>query len=133
METKEKEFVPKGLEQDIPPEAVTPHSELPKLPQQNNLKKFFPLVLVIGAILFGIIVYMAMQKVIDPNTPNPIQNPDLSPTPSPTPIRHQTLVATSSGFLTMEEDISSLSAELQEFSKDDPALSPPNLVLPLGF
>lgn len=56
-----------------------------------------------------------------------------SPTPTPTPMRIPSAVATHSAFRALEQAYASLSAGLDATNLDDPSLTPPVLDLPLGF
>jgi hypothetical protein len=96
-------------------------------------EKIIPLILACLAIMTGIGLFVILQK-INNNTfvPTPITIV-VTPTPSPTPIRNATNISTTSAFLTLQENISKLNTTINEFEKDDPSLSPPSLVLPLGF
>lgn len=54
-------------------------------------------------------------------------------TPSPTPIRNVSPVATTSAFLALEQSISTLSANIAATNADDPTLTPPIIELDLGL
>lgn len=98
----------------------------------SPLKKWLPLLFVLGAILTGILVFIILQGMTKRPAPEQI-TVIVTPTPSPTPIRTPSSVATTSAFIAFVDHVSSLSSQIEEFEKDDPALSPPSFVLPLGF
>lgn len=121
------------LNQPIMPPTSTGANELP---QRSTDKKrtiiLLGIVLFIG-ILFGVGSYVAVQQITKKPEEPKVTTIVVTPTPSPTPIRYQTNISTTSAFISMEEAISSFSQKLIDFSKDDPSLNPPNLVLPLGL
>jgi hypothetical protein len=125
-------------QQSIPPppapaqNPTVPASPAPQ-PKKGIPHRLFPIFLVVGAIFFGAFIYYLIQKLTTKPLEPEITTVIVTPTPSPTPFRYPTNVSTSSGFLLLEESISSFSAELDKFSKDDPSLSPPNLILPIGL
>ncbi len=105
-------------------------------PQKSTDKKrtiiLLGIVLFIG-ILFSIGSYIAIQQITKKPEESKVTTIVITPTPSPTPIRYQTNISTTSAFISLEETIASFSKKLIDFSKDDPSLNPPNLVLPLGL
>lgn len=111
----------------IPP--VAPQS----IPKVGILQRIFPFLLAVVAIFFGAFIYYVIQKVTTTPEQPIVTTIIATPTVAPTPFRNATVISTSSAFISLETDISSFSSELSEFSKDDPSLSPPNLVLPLGL
>ena len=54
-------------------------------------------------------------------------------TPTPTPIRIPSALATQSAFLALEQGVASLSAQITATQIQDQTLTPPVLDLPLGF
>lgn len=62
-------------------------------------------------------------------------SPTPTPTviPTPTPIRTLSALASQSAFLSLSENVASLTSQLRNFVTEDPSLSPPVLDLPLGF
>lgn len=110
----------------------TPVSPVPvKLP--SEIKKFWPFMIALLAILTGITVFLVIQRLQPPKpTPGPVTIV-ITPTPTPTPIRQATVVSTSQTFMDFQTEIASFSAGVKEYEKDDPMLSPPILTLPLGF
>ncbi len=85
--------------------------------------------LVIGIGLLVLLLFSLMRS--KPPPPGPVA--PASPTPSPTPIRILSVIATDSAFQALRASQASLSSELSLLSPDDPSLTPPVLVLPLGF
>ncbi len=140
------QYTPSGLTPEQPAQPIVPPLQpavqpeppapvVPPVPQRipGILQKILPILIVIGAIFFGAFVYYLIQKSTNKDVDPGITTVIVTPTPSPTPVRYQTSVSTSSAFVALEQSISSFSAKLNEFSKEDPSLSPPNLVLPLGL
>lgn len=95
-------------------------------------EKLWPLILAVCAIFFGIVIFAIVQKFMEKPTPTQI-TVIVTPTPSPTPVRNMTTVATTSSFAAFDSAVASLSAKVQGYEENDPSLSPPSLVLPLGF
>ncbi len=120
----------------VTPQPSTPVSEAtPSVTKKIPVtwEKIIPLVLACLAILTGIGVFMAIQGINNRTfEPKPITIV-VTPTPSPTPIRNITNLSTSSAYTAFTDAVASLSSNIQEFEKEDPSLSPPTLVLPLGF
>lgn len=100
---------------------------------RSEVEKFTPFILAILAICTGIMIFTVIQVLQpEPEQPMPVTIV-ITPTPTPTPIRTPTNVSTSSAFLTFVDDVNTLQNSIRDFEKDDPMLSPPALVLPLGF
>jgi hypothetical protein len=102
------------------------------IPLPPVLERLLPLLLAVFAIFLGILVFGVVQKFIEKPEPKPMTI-IVTPTPSPTPIRNRTTIATTSAFTQFEANIASLSGKVNAFQESDPSLSPPSLVLPLGF
>lgn len=83
-------------------------------------------------VVIGIIGLFAVRNFYKPPT-IPIVVREETPTPSPTPVRSLSQIATQSAFIALEEAYSSFSTSLTTTNLDDPSLSPPTLDLPLGF
>jgi len=85
---------------------------------------------VILCILLGFLLYRQVtQQPSDPAAPTPTP----TSTPSPTPIRELSGIAGDPAFAELEASVASLSASIRNFNAQDPSLSPPSLILPLGF
>lgn len=86
----------------------------------------------IGVAIGGILLLLLVRSLLPARAPDP---PIIAPsaTPSPTPIREQSAVATQSAFISLEAHLASVSAAIRATNLDDPSLSPPNIDLPLGF
>lgn len=84
-----------------------------------------------GSIIFCMSM-LFVWKILNP-PPKPIIQVVPSSTPTPTPIRILSAVATQSAFLRLVDYQASLSAALSATNLDDPSLSPPIIELPLGF
>ena len=85
-------------------------------------------ILLIGA-LAGAVWFFTKAKPAP--TPNQVEAPILSPTP--TPVRSASPVATTSAFLALEQSVASLATALGATSGDDPTLTPPIIELDLGL
>lgn len=89
--------------------------------------------IIAGVVVFiGIIGLIVIRNVYKPS-PTSIVVREETPTPSPTPVRSLSAIATQSAFIALDEAYSSFSASLTATNLDDPSLSPPVLDLPLGF
>ncbi len=84
----------------------------------------------IGIGLIGIFVW---RGITQKSTKDIAATPTPTHTPSPTPIRQISALASQSGFIALDEKIASLSSSIKNYIIEDPSLSPPVLVLPLGF
>ena len=85
-----------------------------------------------GVATTGILFLILVRGLWPTQTPEvPIIAP--SATPSPTPIRELSPVATQSAFISLETRLASVSAAITATNLDDPSLSPPVIDLPLGF
>lgn len=85
-----------------------------------------------GVIVIGVIVLIIVSKLINTTQKPQIQVVE-APTPTQTPVRMLSAIATQSAFVALEQTHASLSAALAGVNLDDPSLSPPVLDLPLGF
>lgn len=119
-----------------PPPPVSSTPPMPPVPPKaapSIINRLLPFIIAITAIITGVIVYVALKG----ETPLS-QTPDtitiiVTPSPTPTPIRNASAVSQTQDFVTFSENISSLSAKIKDFEREDPSLAPPSLVLPLGF
>lgn len=84
-------------------------------------------------VVAGIFVLIAVTATTVANRRQTPQLPTASLTPSPTPTRNLSPLATQSAFLKLEQAVASLSASIGSYSPQDPSLSPPTLDLPLGL
>lgn len=96
-------------------------------------EKLLPLILASLAILTGISLFLIIQRINYQVEEPKLVTIIVTPTPSPTPLRIATNLSTSSAYLSFNEQVSSLSANITTFEREDPSLFPPSLVLPLGF
>ena len=83
-------------------------------------------------VLIGIVGLMVIRNIYKPSA-IPIVVREETPTPSPTPVRALSAIATQSAFIALEEAYASFSSSLTATNLDDPSLSPPIFDLPLGF
>ncbi|MBI4066576.1 hypothetical protein HY411_02565 [Candidatus Gottesmanbacteria bacterium] len=89
--------------------------------------------LIAGSVaIIGIAALFIVRTLLSAPAP-PIVEIEETPTPSPTPIRTVSAIATQGAFIALEQAYASLSASLTGTNLDDPSLSPPVLDLPLGF
>lgn len=141
--------IPSPLQTSATP---TPQSEPEKKPVQpqtapvqqstNQIPKKLPsiwqkmipvLIIAFLAILTGISLFLVIQNINNQEEPPKPITVVVTPTPTPTPIRNATIVSASPQFTEFVNAISTLSATINEFERDDPSLSPPSFTLPLGF
>lgn len=87
--------------------------------------------LAVGVMLAGLVSLFIVSRMLAPKLPP--EQVAQEPTPTPTPIRVLSAVATQSAFIAIEQSHASLSASLAATNLDDPSLSPPVLDLSLGF
>ncbi|MCX8008640.1 MAG: hypothetical protein N3A54_02960 [Patescibacteria group bacterium] len=128
----EQNIINQQQSQALPTQPMT--NSLPPQFQKNQQKKFALPVLLIGVgIIIGAIAFFVFQQITKKPEKPTITTVVVTPTPTPTPFRYPTNVSTTSAFLELEQTIASFSNRLDEFSKHDPSLSPPNLILPLGL
>jgi hypothetical protein len=121
-----------------PPQTQTSEAQQPS----NNIPKKFPsiwqkmipiLIIALLAILTGTALFFVLHNINNQEEPPEPITVVVTPTPTPTPIRNATVVSTSPQFTEFVHAISTLSTTINEFERDDPSLSPPSLILPLGF
>lgn len=86
----------------------------------------------IGVAIGGILLLLLVRSLLPARAPQlPIIAP--SATPSPTPVRELSAIATQGAFISLEAHLASVSAAISATNLDDPSLSPPVIDLPLGF
>lgn len=120
----------------LPPVVTPPPANMPQQqPVSPPSSAFPPQVIVIGIaavvfIILGVIGLTAFkpQKIVVTPTPTPS-----TPIATPTPARTLSPLATQSAFLLFEQSVASLSAGIAAYNVQDQSLTPPVLVLPLGF
>lgn len=106
---------------------------VPPTKYPGEKEKFLPFILAFFAIVTGIILFLLLRQLMTKPTSPPPVTVIVTPTPTPTPVRIPTQTSTTSAFMEFSQTVSSFSGTLQNFEKSDPSLSPPSLVLPLGF
>lgn len=109
---------------------LTPTQDQPTTPPSPRI----PMIWLVGAgvAIVGILFLLLVRSIWPARAPEvPIIAP--SATPSPTPIRELSLVATQSAFISLQLRLASVSAAISATNLDDPSLSPPSIDLPLGF
>ncbi len=77
-------------------------------------------------------VFVGLSRLTKPET---VEAPTPTPAPvaTPTPVRRQSAIAGQQAFREFKDAVATLSAAVAGFSPQDPSLTPPTLVLPLGF
>lgn len=101
------------------------------VPPKSSKSKYLIIVsLIMVAAVAGIYVYMV--NLSRPATVS-VSRPVTSPAATPTPEKVLSQIATQSAFLALDAHVASLSADINNFILEDPALNPPTLELPLGF
>lgn len=112
--------------------AVLPPS--PPIETSTSIKRTLPRlwIIAIGVIGAGLITVLIVNTIIN-KPPVPISEVPQAATPTPTPVRILSSIATQSAFSVLNQTHASLSAGLTATNLDDPILSPPVLELPLGF
>lgn len=109
---------------------VTPTSDQPTAPPSPRI----PMIWLVGTgvIIVGILLLLIIRSLWPTRSPIvPIIAP--SATPSPTPIRELSPIATQGAFISLESRLASVSSAISATNLDDPSLSPPVIDLPLGF
>lgn len=105
----------------------------PKIKLPENSEKYLPFILAFFAILSGILLFFLFQQLTKTPETLPPVTIIVTPTASPTPVRYPTNTSTTSAFLDFETSVNAFAQKLSSFEKSDPSLTPPSLVLPLGF
>lgn len=82
--------------------------------------------MIVSGVFFGLSRIKPKEVVVAP-TPTP------TPIATPTPIRQPSAFASQPDFLKFQTAVATLSAAIAGYSPNDPSLTPPTLVLPLGF
>ncbi len=120
---------PQQVRSDVPVGIPTVSSG----PPRSNA--FPPQIIIIGVaavilIILGVVGLTAFkpQNIVVAPTPTPSV-----PVATPTPARTLSPLATQSAFLLFEQSVASLSAGVAAYNVQDQSLTPPVLVLPLGF
>ncbi len=104
----------------------------PPQPVQKPPTNMLPWVAAAGAVFIGIAIFIGIQQLRPKQTPVVVTaTPTI--TPSPTPLRQLSTIASQVEFSNLETAIASLSASAQSYNVSDPSLSPPEITLPLGF
>lgn len=93
----------------------------------------FRIWIIAGAVVFACITGLVVTRSLFTTPKIPTVQTQETPTPSPTPVRILSAIATQSAFIALDQAYSSFSASLTATNLDDPSLSPPVLDLPLGF
>ncbi len=124
-------LVPQPIQsQPTPTPTVPPAILISKLP--NSQSKMYMIAAII-AISLGIIGIFTWNIVTQQTVSTTVPTPTSTNTPSPTPVRQLSAIASQSAFMVLDEKIASLSSSIKNYIIEDPSLSPPVLVLPLGF
>lgn len=111
--------------QSAPAQAVPPPPPSPKI----SLPVIIAVVataMIVSGVFFGLSRLKPKETVVAP-TPTP------TPIATPTPIRQPSALATLPEFLLFQSSVATLSAAIAGYNPQDPSLTPPTLILPLGF
>ena len=114
---------PPNMPQTVPP---PPGPSATPIPPGLLLALIGAVILILGGII-GLVAIRPSRIVAVP-TPTPS-----IPTATPTPVRTFSPVASQSAFMNLETATASLSAQINAYNIQDQSLTPPVLVLPLGF
>lgn len=85
------------------------------------------------ALLIGSGLFMTWRSMNQAPPKPAIPTATPTQTPTPTPVRELSLIASQSAFLSLQNEVASLSGALQNYVVDDPSLSPPTIDLSLGL
>lgn len=83
-------------------------------------------IIVVAVVFFGILRVKPGETVVAPT-------PTSAPLSTPTPFRKQSAIASDSAFMEFQTNVATLSAAIAGYNPLDPMLTPPTLILPLGF
>lgn len=109
-----------------PPEPATPLAS-------KLLPKVIMAVLAFSAIFTGVVAYNLYLRLQGKTTPVETITVLISPTLAPTPIRTRSQVSQTVPFSSFETEVSSFTALIQSARDDDPMLSIPDIIQPLGL
>lgn len=107
------------------PQPVTPAMHIPKV--SKNI-----IIAVIATVLLvtGVVVGLSSMK---PKETAALPTPTPTPIATPTPIRQPSKLAGTAEFQLFQSAVATLSAAIAGYNPLDSTLTPPTLVLPLGF
>lgn len=111
--------------QNVPPQAVPPPPPTPKIPV-TLIVAVLATALLVSGVFFGLSFLKPKEVAVVP-TPTP------TAAPTPTPIRQPSAIAALPEFMQFKASVATLSAAIAGYNPQDPSLTPPTLVLPLGF
>lgn len=129
------------MDTTVPNPPIIPQSETPPVygPVQTKdapkIKSNFvlnPVVIILTVIillLVGLLVFTSGRR--GSSTVAPMPTP--TNTPVPTPVRALSSYATQSAFIAFQQSVGTLSTSVQNVVLNDQTITPPTLVLPLGF
>lgn len=109
---------------------VPPAGQPQQMPPSKNRK---PLIITVGIIVLLLIAAVAYRQIAMQPKDDESPAPTPTATVTPTPIREFSGIANDPAFKELESDVASLSAGLRNYNIQDPSLSPPTLILDLGF
>lgn len=104
-----------------PPPPPTPRITLPII-----IAAVVATAIIVSGIFFGL-------SRMKPQVAQTLPTPTTGPVATPTPVRQPSALATQSAFINFQGAIATLSAAIATYNVQDPSLTPPTLVLPLGF
>lgn len=115
----------------IVPNPAQPPSVPPPAPAPNIVT---PVVIaIVATLLLTTGVFVGITKLQPTKTAAVATPTPAPPAPTPTPIQQPSLLASSSAFLQFQSSVATLSAVIAGYNPQDSTLTPPSLVLPLGF
>ena len=90
------------------------------------------LIAIVVTVIMSVLVFLALSKM-KPQQEQVVPTPTMAPIVTPTPVRQPSAIASQSAFIDFRTAIATLSAAVATYNVQDPSLTPPTLVLPLGF
>ena len=109
------------MQQSVPPAPPAPNIVTPVV------------IAVVATLLLATGVFVGITKLQPTKTAAVATPTPAPPTPTPTPVEQPSAIASSSAFLQFQASVATLSAAINQYNPQDATLTPPSLVLPLGF
>ena len=119
-----------AIETPTPTPVAPPIPPVPPLPQARSSATIIAIalgILLVISVIVGFSLYRQKASSVAV-LPTPTLTPAI---PNPTPAL--SAVATQPAFIQLEEAVATLSAAIAAYAPQDEALTPPTLILPLGF
>lgn len=97
-------------------------------------RNYMPIIVaVLGTALLVSGLFFGISFVTKPKETAVVPAATPTPNATPTPIRQPSAIAGQATFIDFQSAVSTLSAAIAGYNSQDPSLTPPTLVLPLGF